>query len=390
LILFIMTLTFVSLVAVSGILVGLIDGGNNANREQYTSDIIITRRAGESAIADTPFIVSYLQQNPYVSKFSVRDGLGAVIQADVGERSDFQKDGDTVSTEIVGIDIDAENSLTQLSKYIKEGDFLNPTESGYVVLGADLISRYNSGFGDGFASLNEVYPGELVKITSGGKSFSFIVKGIVDTKVGEVSRRAFVSKSDLNLLRGVGAQNANEIAIKVLDSKYAPTVQQALMDQGFGRTAKIQLAIEAIPDFLNQIRIAFGLLGNMIGFIGLIVAATTIFIIVFINAVTRQKYIGILKGIGIVPRVIITSYIIQALFYALVGSLIASAIIYGLLVPLFAAYPLNFPFSDGILSAPIEGTVTRFAILLGISFFAGMIPARRIVHRNTLNSILGR
>lgn len=390
LILFIMTLTFVSLVAVSGILVGLIDGGNNANRQQYTSDIIITRKAGEAVIADTPRIVSYLQQNPYVNHFSVREGVGVTIEADVAQRSDFQKKGDTVGTQLVGIDVIDENLLTGLSRYVKEGDFLKPTESGYIVLGADLIRRYNAGFGDGFDSLDEVYPGEIVRITSGDRAFNFIVKGIVDTKVGEVSLRAFVNKSDLNLLRESGSQNANEIAIQVTDPQYAPIVQKSLYDQGFGKTAKVQLASEAIPDFLNQIRIAFGLLGNMIGFIGLIVAATTIFIIVFMNAVTRQKYIGILKGIGITPRVIVIAYIIQALFYALVGSLIACGIIYGLLVPLFLAHPLDFPFSDGILSAPIGGTISRFVILLVISFFAGMIPAWRIVRRNTLNSILGR
>ncbi len=390
LILFIMTLTFVSLVAVSGILVGLIDGGNNANREQYTSDIIITRRAGESTIADTPFIVSHLENNPYVSKYSVRKGVGVTIEADVAERTDFQKKGDVVGTQLVGIDIIAEDQLTHLSKYVKEGQFLNPEESGYVLLGADLIRRYNSGFGDGFDSLDNVYPGERVRITAGEKVFDFIVKGVVDTKVGEVSLRAFVNQTDLALLQEAGAQNANEIAVEVTDAEYAPVVKESLIAQGFDRTAKIQLASEAIPDFLNQIRLAFGLLGNMIGFIGLIVAATTIFIIVFMNAVTRQKYIGILKGIGIVPRVIIASYIIQALFYAFVGSVIACAIIYGLLVPLFVAHPLDFPFSDGILSAPIQGTMTRFGILLIISFFAGLIPAWRIVRRNTLNSILGR
>ncbi len=162
LILFIMTLTFVSLVAVSGILVGLIDGGNNANRKQYTSDIIITRNAGERSIADTPVIVEYLDAHPFVEHFSVRQGVGVTIEADIAERSDFRKKGDTVSTQLLGIDVQAEDTLTHLADYVKEGAYLNPSESGYILLGADLIRRYNAGFGDGFDSLDNVFPGETV------------------------------------------------------------------------------------------------------------------------------------------------------------------------------------------------------------------------------------
>src|SRR3989344_6548855 len=41
LIIFIMMLTFLNLVVVSGLLVGLIAGGTIANREQYSGDVII-------------------------------------------------------------------------------------------------------------------------------------------------------------------------------------------------------------------------------------------------------------------------------------------------------------------------------------------------------------
>jgi ABC-type lipoprotein release transport system permease subunit len=73
---------------------------------------------------------------------------------------------------------------------------------------------------------------------------------------------------------------------------------------------------EAIPDFLNQIKIAFSITRcNMIGLIGIIVASITIFIVIFINAVTRRKYIGILKGIGVTSGAIEFSYILQSFFY---------------------------------------------------------------------------
>jgi putative ABC transport system permease protein len=390
LVIFIMALTFLNMVVVSGILVGLIDGGNIANKEQYTGDVIITRLSGEQTIQNSQRIIDVLENSPFVEHYSARYGTGVTISAGFTNRTDFSKRIDSIGTTLLGIDVVKENQLTGLSDFVTEGSFIDPTETGYILLGADTLRRYNSGFGDGFDSLDDVYPGDKVKVTAGTKTKEFIVKGIVDTKVGEVSFRAFVPYRDLIGLTDVSAMNAIEIAVTAQEGYTGESIQSMLVKGGFDRGAKIQTADQAIPEFLNQIKLAFGILGSMIGFIGLIVAATTIFIIIFINAVTRMKYIGILKGIGVRGRVIRNAYVIQALFYALVGSAIASAITYGLLVPAFLAHPVDFPFSDGILSAPINKTVTKFIILMVVTYIAGLLPAWLIVRKNTLSSILGR
>lgn len=109
-----------------------------------------------------------------------------------------------------------------------------------------------------------------------------------------------------------------------------------------------------------------------------------------INALARRRYIGILKGIGIDRRAIECAYVVQAGIYALVGSLLGVVVTYFVLIPYFRANPINFPFSDGILVAPIEGTAIRFAILLVTTLIAGFIPALMIARGNTLNAILGR
>jgi ABC-type lipoprotein release transport system permease subunit len=121
-----------------------------------------------------------------------------------------------------------------------------------------------------------------------------------------------------------------------------------------------------------------------------VVASITIFIVVFINAITRRKFIGILKGIGVTGEAIEYSYVMQSIFYAVIGSLLGLAIVYGVLVPALEANPIDFPFSDGILVAPLGETLARIALLVSATIVAGYIPARMIVRKNTLNSILGR
>ena len=392
LIVFIMMLTFLNLVVVSGILIGLIEGGNQANKEQYSGDVLITTLSGEEDISHSHELESTIRTMPEIADLSVRYLAPVKIEANYRTRRDFDILPDTAGTQISGITLQDEVSLSGLSDFVVEGEFLDESESGYILLGANLLYRYSAGFGDFFATLDGVYPGDEVKVTVGDNTKTFIVKGIMDTKVDQVALRAFVTKADFWRLVDRPLGNANEFAMRIEPTSLvtADQVKQNLVKAGFAGDGKIQTAIEAIPDFLNQIKVAFGLLGNVIGLVGIVVASITIFIVIFINAVTRRKYIGIMKGIGISERAIEVSYIFQSIFYASLGGALGIFVVYVVLVPFFDAHPLDFPFSDGILVAPIDGTMFRFVLLLIVTLIAGYIPARRIVKQNTLDSILGR
>lgn len=392
LIIFIMMLTFLNLVVVSGILVGLIEGGIRADKAQYTGDVIASTLSGKSDIEHSHEFESTLLSMPDISKISTRYIKAAQLEANYKTRRDFSEIRDTAGTQLTGIDPIDEDRLSNISNSITEGVYLNENESGYILIGKNLLHRYSEAFGDVFASLEGVYPGDEVKVTVGSSTKTFIVKGIIDSKVGQVSQRAFITKEDFFRLVDRPNLNANEFAITIKPSStLTPDVlKMNLINSGFSDYAKIQTGVEAIPEFLNQIKIAFGLLGNVIGLIGIVVASITIFIVIFINAVTRRKYIGIMKGIGISEHSIEISYMFQSIFYASIGGLLGLIVVYLVLVPFFDVHPLNFPFSDGILVAPVGSTAFKFFLLLFVTLIAGYIPARKIVKQNTLDSILGR
>ncbi len=389
LIVFIMSLTFLNMVVVSGILVGLIEGGNIANRNQYTGDLLITKKSGKSEITRTDEILGIINQNTQTSLVTTRFISGATIEANRLSRREFSKSADTVGTQLTGIDPLAENKATKLANYVIEGRYLDGTRGGEILLGSNLIKKYNSGFGDGFDSLDTASPGDIVRVTVGSNTALYKVVGIVKSKVGEVSMRAFVSTSDYRSLVGNFDGNASEITVVTKTPEGALSLQKLLKSSGYDTDGKIQTANEAIPDFLNQIKMAFGVLGGIIGFVGLIVAATTIFIVIFIQAVTRKKYLGILKGIGVRVGALQIAYIFQAAAYAIAGGLVATLLIYLVLVPLVAHNPINFPFSDGILSAPYLSTFKKFITLFVVSCLAGYIPAWLIVKKPALQSIRG-
>ena len=259
-----------------------------------------------------------------------------------------------------------------------------------MILGAYLLKKYFPVESPGFSTLDNVGVGDKIRVKLGDVTREVRIKGILKSKVDELSYRVFFVDTQFRDLIGRSDYNVDEISIKLKKGADAGVVKEALIRAGVAKYARVQTFEDAQPKFLKDIKATFALLGNMISSIGLAVASITIFIVIFINAITRRKFIGILKGIGISGKTIETSYIFQSFFYAICGSVIGLVILYALLQPYIAAHPINFPFSDGILVAPLLGTCIKIAILIVTTVIAGYIPARMIVRKNTLDSILGR
>ena len=389
LIIFVMILTFLNLVVVSGILVGLIQGSVNQHRTEYTSDVILSTLAAESYIENSPNVIAIIRTLPQVEKFSARYQTGATMEANYRTKKETDKPN-IAGSQIVGIDPVAEDQLTGLSKDIVEGQYLQPTDYDQILVGSLLLKQYSKVDSPGFTSLNNVSIGTKVRKTVNGMQREVTVKVIVKSKVSDVSANVFMVDTQLRSMIGRNDGNVAQIAIQLKPGADPIVVRDTLLRDGVGGVAKVQTYVDAQPQFLKDILSTFSTLGNMLSSIGLAVASITIFIVIFINAVTRRKYIGILKGIGISGSVIEISYIFQSVFYAITGSVIGLVLVYALLVPLFAAHPIDFPFSDGILVAPLGETLFRVALLVLTTLIAGYIPARMIVRKNTLDSILGR
>jgi acetoin utilization transport system permease protein len=392
LIIFVMMLTFLNLIAVSGILVGLIAGSERAVQEKSIGDIIITSLDSEEEILQTETIRRTFETIPEIQSYSIRYQQGVQLAANYKTRRDLNAEPNTIGTQAVGIDPVAENAVTGLSENIVEGEYLNPNESGYILIGALNLDRYTAGFADITGSLENVFPGDSVRATINGASREFVVKGIVDAKAGGVASFVYLPEKELRRLSNSPGRNADEIVIRLIDKtpETAIAVKSVLLAQEIDSYAKVRTFQEALPKFISDIKQTFNILGTFIGAVGIIVASITIFIIIFINALSRRQQIGILKGIGIDRKAIEIAYVLQSAFYALTGSLLGALVTYGILVGYFDRNPIDFPFSDGILVAEPLGTFYRFIILFIITLFAGFVPAWIIVKQNTLNSILGR
>jgi len=389
LIVFVMVLTFLNLVVVSGILVGLIEGSIAAHHNQYTSDIMISSLDTKDYIENSASIVSILKTLPEIEQFSARFAKGVQLEANYQTKRETDKPN-VASAQMIGINPQAENQITGLASHVVDGEYLTPYDYDKVLIGQFLLDQYLPVESPGFTTLKNVGVGTKIRIKLGDINREVTVKGILKSKVDSVSMGMYMIDSQVRELIGRQDNNVSQIAIKLKEGQDPLQVKSQLLLRGMDKLAKVQTYVDAQPKFLKDIITTFAILGNALSSIGLVVASITIFIVIFINALTRRKFIGILKGIGINGRAIEYSYIFQSMFYALLGSGIGLFVVYFGLVPLFAAHPIDFPFSDGILVAPLVETLIRVGLLVLATLIAGYIPARMIVRKNTLDSILGR
>lgn len=389
LIIFVMVLTFLNLVVVSGILVGLIQGSVDAARTQYTSDVIVSSLNDKKYIENSPNLIALLNTLPEIERITPRYMEGSTLEANYKTRKETDKPN-TAVTQVVGIDPVIENEVTGLASHIVEGEYLAPGDYDKVLVGNYLLKQYLPIESPGLSLLENVEVGTKIRLQVGDVTREVTVKGILKSKIDEVSRNAYMVDSQFRSLIGRNDGNVDQIAIKLVAGADPIAVREKLKQRGVNEIAKVQTYADAQPQFLKDIISTFNMLGNMFSSVGLVVSSITIFIVIFINAITRRKFIGILKGIGINGQAIEISYVIQSIFYAIFGSLIGLAVLYGFLVPFVTANPIDFPFSDGILVAPLGGTLVRVGLLIIATLIAGYIPARMIVRRNTLDAILGR
>ncbi len=391
LIVFVMIFTFLNLVVVSGILVGLIEGSVQANKQRNTGDIFISSFLNKDYIDDSENVVKIVQNTPGLEAYTPRITEGGRVTAEF--RKTLLKDElqNAVGTSLVGIDPEMEDNVTGLSDLLVSGAYLSKDDPNGILIGENLLYNEETPIEfPGFTALKRVKVGDTVMIAVGESEKEYIVRGVLKAKVNEVDSRVFMNQNELRKLVGSNLLTYNEIAIKLKDGFSQVLAKEALIVAGVDQNGRVQTSEDAQPKFLQDIKKTFAILGNAISSIGLVVASITIFIVIFVNAITRRRYIGILKGIGISRRSILLSYVYQSVFYAGLGSIVGMILVFGFIKPFFIANPIDFPFSDGILVATLPDTLRRVLILLVTTIIAGFIPARIVVKQNTLSAILGR
>ncbi len=383
LIIFILSLAFVNLVFIAGILSGVIEGINKQIVTNLVSNIVIEPQeepTKKDFIIHAKDLRDEIKQIPGVTAVASRYKL-------VGTFSyDKEKNGKPKirSGEVIGVDPINEKNMSRISRKIVAGEYLDDLGSGEILLGSSLAGGY--GGSEELIDLGGAKVGEKVSVTfANGVVKEYTVKGIFRVQFGFVDRLAFISASEAESILGVH-DNASQVLVKInkvgSEPQYVKQIQSMAPD----------LKVKKWGDFLgglSGVARSFDMITLIISAIGLAVAAVTIFILIYVEVVHKRKQIGILKAIGVKQEVIVYSYILQALFYATVGIVIGTLIILYLLVPFFQSHPLELPIGEAGLALNRTGLMYNALSLVIAGLVAGFIPSWRAARENILKAIWG-
>ena len=395
LIIFVLILTFFNMTLLNGIFIGLIQGMMGSYKLYYSSDVFITPAIEKNIIEETDTIKAVVKSLPTFSTQSSRYTAPATLEYEYQTKVKNSDISESAGGLLVGINPIAEESVTNLSKMIVAGTYLDPTDMESVIVGSSLIQKYttakSSTDSDGSKILKTADVGSRVRLTVNGTQKEVVIKGVVSTNNSTVDGRIYMTDVAMRGLLDRNSLNVNEIAVALLpgasDAEAKKYIYSNLTN---GQEILVQTSEETIPSGSQQMINTFKLLGNMVAAIALFVGAITIFIVIYVNAISRRKFIGILKGIGVTSRAIELSYVFQSLFYAFSGIIIASMLLLGFIVPYFVINPIQYPVGTGSLAITTNDVLIRAIILTITAFISGFIPAWLVTKQNTLDAILGR
>ena len=371
----ILILVALNLLFVPGLLDGLTWGANDKLINTYSSDLLIEPDGANHYIANVDQLMTEIANISGIDSATARNYLGAEI--------DFE--GKYTGASVYGIHPDTEKSVFTIADYIMEGDYLDKDDTDAILLGIQLAGADRPNLELYSRSLPNVHAGDSVSVNYGnGIKKNYTVKGVFYTEFIQTDLQAFISEKEFQTVAPLLANNASAIYIKTTEE--ADT--EDIINQILTTTTGLKVTTwEDHAGLVHSMTASFKIIEAIMDTVNLLVAGITIFIVTYIDVAHRKRQIGIQRAIGITPAAITLSYIIRAIFYAIVSLALAMLIYKFGIIPLEAHYPFHFPFGDVYLRM-IPFVLIRTALLLFVvSMISALLPVHGVMRTKIINAI---
>ena len=376
----IMTLAYVNLVFISSVFGGIVEAINTQSIDNQYSNIVI-----EPAIDD-----KYIDNTEAMELIDTIPGIGGSSAHYIDSpliKYDEHHDGKDIKTGrwlLKSIDPIAEKNVTKIHEGIIAGSYLEANDKDQVMIGKEVAGGYGGDLD--YLSLGVVVGDEIDVSFSNGIKRSYTVKGVFSTKSTAVDQMVFVTKKEMESVLKVH-NRASEIIVKIEEAgeeeKYIGEIRKlGLEDEDIKKWSDLM-------GFTSSASKSFMMISLILGAIGTIVAGVTIFIIIFVSVVNKRRQIGILKAIGMSENTIVLYFVIQALFYGVIGVILGASFILFIVRPYFISNPLDFPI--GWVSLKITFNIIQVSnlSLIAAALIGGFFPAYRGAKESILTSIWG-
>jgi putative ABC transport system permease protein len=376
----IMTLAYVNLVFISSVFGGIVEAINTQSIDNQYGNIVIEPATDERYINNSNAI-ELITTIPGITGSSAHYVENLVIKYD--ERND-RKDIKSGRWTLKSITPSDEKSVTKIHESMIEGSFLEATDRDEIMIGKEVAGGYGGTLDH--MSLGVSVGDEVDVYFSNGIKRSYTVKGIFGTKSTQVDQMVFVTKKEMESVLQVHNW-ASEILVKTESTGNEGEYINDIRELGL-QNEDIKIWSD-LMGFTSSASASFTMISIILGVIGTIVAGITIFIIIFVSVVNKRKQIGILKAVGMEESTIILYFVIQALFYGVIGVIFGASLILFVVRPYFISNPLDFPV--GWVSLKVTFDIIRVSnlSLIAAALIGGFFPAYRGAKESILKSIWG-
>ena len=389
LIILVMSLSFANLILTPSILSGVTNTLDEQQVNTLFANIVIDPEEDKYYLDHVGQIEKRVKQVAGVAEVSSHLNSNAFIEYQWWEKDSPSDKGKSGNWTVIGIDSQQEVGVTTIHENIIEGSYLDEGDRDKIVLGIEIAG------GDGaqtspFLTLGGAQVGDKVRLTyPNGIQREYQVKGIFQAReMTQADRLAFVTREEIASVLGrtVFADRASQVLVSVNPAADENSVLKEL--EALGINGKVR-SWQEYGGAIGGIVSSFDVITSLINGIGLVVAAIVMFIVIYINVLNKKRQIGILRAIGIKRNIIIYSYLVQALFYAISGIILGGLMMHFIVEPYFINRPLDLPV--GLVSLGIEPLTVQKAVwgLILAAVCAGFIPVISIIRQSIIKAIWG-
>jgi putative ABC transport system permease protein len=371
----ILAIVALNLLFVSSLLNGLVSSANDKIKNTYAGDIIIESATDDPLISNVDLLVNSIEGINGVIAVTPRNSLGAEISFE-NERTNCV---------IYGIWPEHEKAVFTISESMVEGTYLDSNEYDEVLLGIQLAGAEKPNIELYARSLQKVHAGDTIRVAyANGAQKAYKVKGIFYAEFIQTDIQAFVSEAEFETVSPLVANKASSIRVKMSDEADAAAIIEQM------RQIRDGLRILTWQDYAGIIRSmtdSFNVINAILNVVNLLIAGITVFIVTYVDVTNRRRQVGIQRAIGITPGSIAIAYLLRAVFYAIVASILASLVFLYIVIPIEARYPFHFPLGDVYLVTGFPYLTRAAFILLGAAVVAAFVPVWMALRIKILDAI---
>jgi putative ABC transport system permease protein len=358
----ILAIVALNLLFVPSLLKGLIWSANDKVKDTYSGDIVAESALDNPLIPDVDELITRIEAIGGVVAVTPRNSLGAEISFE-NERTNCV---------VYGIWPEWEKTVFTINESMIEDTYLDANDYDEILLGIQLAGADRPSVELYSRSLKKVHAGDRILVTyANGIQKTYKVKGIFYTEFIQTDLQAFVSETEFEKVNPLVTNKASSIRLKVGDKASVTSIIEQM------RQIRDGLRILTWEDYAGIVRSmtdSFNVINTILNVVNLLVAGITVFIVTYIDVTNRRRQIGIQRAIGITQSSITLAYLLRAVFYAIVASILASLIFLYVVIPLEARYPFHFPFGDVYLLTGFFYLSRATCILLCAAVVAASVP----------------